>query len=417
MSEMSQTIRADLPATMPRRQQRSMVLWRNFIIGLIAFLTVVDLFATQAILPSLAQAYNVTPAAMGFAVNASTLGMAVAGLSVALFSRHINRRLGILIALCVLAIPTTLLAWAPDLTTFTILRIAQGLCMASAFTLTLAYLGEECSAMAAGGAFAAYITGNVASNLIGRLISAGVADHLGTCGEFLFLRGAQPRRRGAGLFHHSLDHADGADERGLRVAARRLDRTHLRNPPLRAAFGIGFCILFAFIGTFTYVNFVLVREPLSLGKMALGLCLSRVSAVRCDHALCRARGAALRHATDLLERARPGGLGSAAVAVAESPCRDHGPDADRHRHILRAGSRNRLRRQGRDSGSRFRERHLSRMLFSRRSRRQRGARTIVRSLRLGRVCRRHCVVADRCFGARVASQACAMTEHVSITPR
>ena len=45
---------------------------------------------------------------------------------------------------------------------------------------------------------------------------------------------------------------------------------HLRNAPLRAGFGIGFCILFAFIGTFTYVNFVLVREPLSLGQMALG---------------------------------------------------------------------------------------------------------------------------------------------------
>jgi len=45
---------------------------------------------------------------------------------------------------------------------------------------------------------------------------------------------------------------------------------HLRNPPLLASFGIGFCILFAFIGTFTYVNFVLVREPLSLGRMALG---------------------------------------------------------------------------------------------------------------------------------------------------
>jgi len=30
----------------------------------------------------------------------------------------------------------------------------------------VAYLGEECSAMDAGGAFAAYITGNVASNLV-----------------------------------------------------------------------------------------------------------------------------------------------------------------------------------------------------------------------------------------------------------
>jgi len=44
----------------------------------------------------------------------------------------------------------------------------------------------------------------------------------------------------------------------------------LRAPELRAAFGIGFCILFAFIGTFTYVNFVLVAPPLSLGMMTLG---------------------------------------------------------------------------------------------------------------------------------------------------
>ena len=46
---------------------------------------------------------------------------------------------------------------------------------------------------------------------------------------------------------------------------------HWRNPSLRAAYAIGFCILFAFIGTFTFVNFVLVREPLSLGRMDLGL--------------------------------------------------------------------------------------------------------------------------------------------------
>ena len=90
-----------------------------FVIGLIAFLTVVDLFATQAILPSLVTAYGVSPAAMGTAVNASTFGMAVAGLAVALFSRKIDRRRGIVLSLAVLSIPTALLAVAPDLTTFT----------------------------------------------------------------------------------------------------------------------------------------------------------------------------------------------------------------------------------------------------------------------------------------------------------
>src|SRR5262244_1909110 len=182
MSQMSPTMEMSHTA----HGDAARVIRRTLVIGLIAFLTVVDLFATQAILPSLAQFYQVTPAAMSLAVNASTMGMAIAGLSVAFFSQRIDRRIGILISLCVLAVPTALLAVAPDLTTFAILRVIQGLCMASAFTLTLAYLGEQCSAMDAGGAFAAYITGNVASNLIGRLISAGVADHFGLAANFYF---------------------------------------------------------------------------------------------------------------------------------------------------------------------------------------------------------------------------------------
>jgi YNFM family putative membrane transporter len=252
---------------MPERS--SGVLLRSAVICVTAFLTVVDLFATQAILPSLTRAYQVTPAAMGFAVNSSTIGMAVAGLVVSLFSQRIDRRVGILISLALLSIPTALLAIAPDLTTFTVLRIAQGLCMASAFTLTLAYLGEECSATDAAGAFAAYITGNVASNLIGRLISAGVADHLGLAWNFYFF--AALNLAGAVLVYYTVAQTTPMMQMGS--AARSPFTawiTHLRNARLRAAFGIGFCILFAFIGTFTYVNFVLVRPPLSLGPMELG---------------------------------------------------------------------------------------------------------------------------------------------------
>ena len=250
-------------------EHSSGVLLRSAVICLTAFLTVVDLFATQAILPSLTRAYHVTPAAMGFAVNSSTIGMAIAGLVVSLFSQHIDRRLGILIILALLSIPTALLAIAPDLTTFTVLRIAQGLCMASAFTLTLAYLGEECSAADAAGAFAAYITGNVASNLIGRLVSAAVADHLGLASNFYFF--AALNLAGAVVVYYTVAQTTPTVPMGPRARSPFTAWiTHLRNPRLRAAFGIGFCILFAFIGTFTYVNFVLVRPPLSLGPMELG---------------------------------------------------------------------------------------------------------------------------------------------------
>ena len=174
-----------------------------------------------------------------------------------------------MLSLALLAIPTALLAIAPDLATFTAFRIVQGLFMSAAFSLTLAYLSEETSGAATAAAFAAYITGNVASNLFGRLMSASIADMLGLPANFVIfallnlagavLVGVTLRR----MAHMAVP---------MRGAERPLAiwRQHLGNGPLLATFAIGFCILFAFIGTFTYVNFVLVRSPLQLGMMSIG---------------------------------------------------------------------------------------------------------------------------------------------------
>ncbi|QQS10886.1 MAG: MFS transporter [Rhodospirillales bacterium] len=242
---------------------------RAFVIGLTAFLTVVDLFATQALLPSLARVYGVSPGAMGLAVNACTLGMAVAGLGVALAGARIDRRRGILVSLVVLAVPTSLLSVAPDIATFAALRVWQGLCMAAAFTLTLSHLGEHGDARDTAGAFAAYITGNVASNLFGRLFAAGLADHFGLAANFHVF--AALNLLGAVLVHFTIDRAPPMPRGAASgAAAGAAWLAHLRNPELRATFAIGFLILFAFIGTFTYVNFTLVRAPFGVSMMGLG---------------------------------------------------------------------------------------------------------------------------------------------------
>lgn len=241
-----------------------------FVIGFISFLTLVDLFAAQAILPTLAKAYRTTPAMMGFSVNASTIGMAVAGVVVALASRKLDRRRGIWISLALLAIPTALLATAPDVGWFMVLRIAQGLCMATAFTLTMAHLAEQSCAEDSASALAAYVTGNVASNFVGRVVSAAVTDHIGLHANFYFF--AALNLSGAALVYFSLAKTEPmktvTQSKGNAFAVWR---EHLANPALRASFAIGFLILFAFIGTFTYVNFVLVRAPISLTAMSLGL--------------------------------------------------------------------------------------------------------------------------------------------------
>ncbi len=248
----------------------------NLLVGLLAFLTVVDLFAAQAILPSLRLHYGVTPAAMSVAVNASTIGMATSALVTALLSGRIPQRQGVVASLVLLAIPTLLLAHAPDLGTFAALRIMQGICMATAFALSLANLGESSMSPAqAASVFAAYVTGNVASNLVGRILSSGLADMYGLHATFyafaaLNLGGAALAML---LIRNAARPAAGGELEGGAIPSTTMSSLPqlLRDRRLLAAFAIGFSILFAFIGVFTFINFVLARPPFSIGPMSLGL--------------------------------------------------------------------------------------------------------------------------------------------------
>ena len=242
-------------------------LQRSLLIAVVGFLTLVDLFATQAILPSLARDYRVTPAQIGLAANASTLGMAISGLLFGAFSRTLERKRAISLCLLLLSIPTASLAFAPNLTIFAFLRVIQGLFMAGAFTLTLTHLAERCEVRTAD-ALAAYVTGVVASNLIGRLTAAFVASVVGAEQSFLFF--ALLNLAGAALVSVALH----------RNAPEPMDRSarfwaawgaHVADPALRRTFAIGFLILFGFIGVFTYVGFILMRPPIALSMTALGL--------------------------------------------------------------------------------------------------------------------------------------------------
>ncbi len=240
------------------------------IIGVIGFLTLVDLFAAQAILPSLAKRYSASPSEIGFAVNASTIGMAIAGIAVVFIGGRVNRRTAVVASLALLSLPTLALAFAPDLATFTALRVTQGLFMVTAFSMTMSYLAERCTAAQSATALAAYVTGVVASNLIGRLMSGTVTEAAGVPANFVLF--AALNLVGAIVAFAALKSAkpmsNGAEAARAPLA---IIGDHLGNRCLSASFGIGFLILFAFIGTFTYVNFVLSAEPLSLSPMALGL--------------------------------------------------------------------------------------------------------------------------------------------------
>lgn len=243
------------------------VIRRSTIVAVISFLTLIDLFGSQALLPQLVAAFEADPGVMGFAVNASTFGMAISGLTVAWFADRIDRKQGIWISLALLSVPTVFLGIVDSVGMFLVLRVLQGVFMAAAFTLTLTYLSEQCDVTAAGGAMAAYITGSVASNLFGRVLAVFAADSFGLSGSFWIF--AALNLMGAVLALILIGPRD--TEPPKRVGSP-LDawKTHMRHAALRAAFVMGFVILFVFVGVFTYVNFYLT-ERLGVDPMQLGL--------------------------------------------------------------------------------------------------------------------------------------------------
>ncbi len=243
------------------------VVRRSVIISIVSFLTLIDLFGAQALLPQIIVAFRSDPGTAGFAVNAATLGMAVSGMTVAWFADRIDRKRGIWVCLALLSIPTALLSITHSIWIFMALRVIQGALMAAAFTLTATYLSERCDMTAKGGALAAYITGNVASNLFGRLTAVTLSDVTSLSGSFLFFAGLN--LVGAAFALILIGPCD--DVPPMR-ADSALDawKRHFSNPALRAVFGIGFFILFIFVGVFTYVNLYLVNQ-LHLSPMSLGL--------------------------------------------------------------------------------------------------------------------------------------------------
>ena len=215
------------------QHHRAGALLRTLVIGLTAFLTVVDLFATQAILPSLARAYHATPAAMGFAVNASTIGMAVAGLAVALLqpphrspARHPARAWR--------CCRSRRRCWRSRRISPSSRPCAscRDCFMSAAFTLTLAYLGEQCSAERHRQRLRRLYHRQCREQSV-RPADVGRGRRSSRPGgEFLCLRAAQSRAARCWSISRLGGPRRWRRRRGRRARPSRAWREHLRNPPL-----------------------------------------------------------------------------------------------------------------------------------------------------------------------------------------
>jgi YNFM family putative membrane transporter len=240
-----------------------------FLCGTFAFL---ELYCTQPLLPLLSRMFHASEASVGVTISASTLGVAVAAALLAMFGERLDRRRTIITAMTALAVVVALTSTAHDLTELAMWRFLQGFLTPGIFIITIAYITEEWQPLSVPRVMSIYVAGTVFGGFVGRVSGGVLAERFGW--RFMFLILAIWGAGGALITSRLLKPGTRKPDSGLRASVFAPIIRNLRNPRLLATFGIGFCMLFTLVSTFSYITFYLADVPFQLSTAALSYLFS-----------------------------------------------------------------------------------------------------------------------------------------------
>ncbi|MBX9772830.1 MAG: MFS transporter [Xanthobacteraceae bacterium] len=241
---------------------------RGTAVGLAGFCTFINLYSPQSLLPSLAAEFAVSAAVISATMTAGTLAVALTAPFSGAVADVIGRKRVITASMVALAVPTLMIAMAPDVQALIIWRFIQGLTLPSIFAVIIAYIGDEWPAAEVAGMAGIYTSGASLGGFSGRFVTGVLTDLVGwrlayaalaviTLAAAAAVAVLLPRER---RFVRS---------ESLAASLKQM-LLHLRNPQLLATYAVGFGTLFNFIATFTYINFVLAAPPFSFSATMLG---------------------------------------------------------------------------------------------------------------------------------------------------
>jgi len=232
------------------------------------YLTFLNMWCVQALLPLLVAGFHITPAQASLSVTAPLVATAIMAPVVGAVSDRFGRKRFIVGAATLLIIPTVLSALAPNITFLAACRFVQGLTLPFIFTVTIAYIGDEMSGTSATRLAGTYTSGTILGGFSGRFIAGLVAQGFGWRPAFLAIAvltltlamvvaALLPRER---QFRPVTDWH----------AALAAFPAHLTNARLLGTYAVGFGVLFSLTAIFTFINFRLAAAPYHLGPAALG---------------------------------------------------------------------------------------------------------------------------------------------------
>src|SRR6185503_6359011 len=112
-------------------------------VGLAGFCTFINLYSPQSLLPSLAVEFSVSAVVISATMTAGTLAVALTAPFSGAVADVIGRKRVITASMVALAVPTLMIAMAPDVQALIIWRFIQGLTLPSIFAVIIAYIGDE----------------------------------------------------------------------------------------------------------------------------------------------------------------------------------------------------------------------------------------------------------------------------------
>lgn len=240
---------------------------RTAAVSLAGFCAFLPLYAPQPLLPALASDFHTSEAGISLLVTASTLGVALAAVPMGILADRWGRKPLIVPTALLLALASLLVARGARLSELLFWRFWQGIFTPGIVVVIPAYINDEWQE-GIGSAMSAYVAGTVVGGFCGRFFAGLIASWLSWRAAFAILgltclAGGLALAAGLPKDRHFRHAARGGDT--FRAMAR-----HLKDPRLLATYGVGFCVLFSMLATFTYVNFYLAAPPFGLNSAALG---------------------------------------------------------------------------------------------------------------------------------------------------
>lgn len=263
----TRTLEEQAPGHAPGTDGYRRVMVAMFAAGVATF---VLLYATQALLPELHDAFGVTPAQATLSMSLTTAGLAVGLLVAGPASDVLGRTPLVVGSVWLAAVVACLCPFAWSWPAFLGLRLVEGVALAGLPAVATAYLREELHPSALARATGLYIGGNAIGGMASRLLTAPVADLAGwrwamaaaallalACALAMTLtlpasRNFVPRPRG-------------------RAGRSGMTRAALTDPALRHLYVLGACSVGTLIAVFNALGFRLTAAPyhLSLGAISL----------------------------------------------------------------------------------------------------------------------------------------------------